>query len=42
MTTHSTRLFRRYSTIMALGFMTVVSKLAKAMRAARSGARDSR
>lgn len=35
MTTRSTRRIRRYSTIMALGLMTVFSKLVRAARLAR-------
>lgn len=36
MTTRSTRLLRRYSTIMALGLMTAFLKLVRALRLAQS------
>lgn len=39
MPTRSTRRIRRYSTILALGLMTVFSKLIRALRMARSGRR---
>ena len=39
MPTRSTRRIRRYSTIMALGLMTAISKLIRAFRMARSGRR---
>jgi hypothetical protein len=39
MPTRSTRRIRRYSTIMALGLMTAISKLIRAFRMVRSGGR---
>ena len=42
MANRSKRLTRRYSTILALGLMTVFSKLVRAMRSINPGSRRAR
>lgn len=42
MATRSTRWFRRYSTVLALGIVTAFSSLVMAVRAARTRSRKAR